>query len=271
MSYPAVHLFLQRARQVRPGISLVVLRETGNFARATAMFDECLELHRALGDRDGIAAALLGFSDVARDHGDIARTRAYCEQSLAIARDRGVQWVIGFALNNLALAACANREMDAALNRVGESIAVFRATQADASRAEVLITRGQILRVLGDAPGALESLIEALRIARTLGPRVLVAMALEGLAALLVGQGQAAQSVQFNAAAAALRVQMGTPIRACDRTEVAMACARANDGLGKSAFGAAWRSGEERMLDQMLDAAFALDLLSGHQLMTDTT
>jgi tetratricopeptide (TPR) repeat protein len=89
------------------GLSLfllgLVLREQGDSARATALFAECVELHRAIDDREGQAVALLGMSDIARDQGDLTQLRAYAEASLAILRRLGVQWAIGFALNNLAL------------------------------------------------------------------------------------------------------------------------------------------------------------------------
>jgi hypothetical protein len=45
----------------------LVVREQGDFARAAELYEECVELHRALGDRERMSLALLGFGDIARD------------------------------------------------------------------------------------------------------------------------------------------------------------------------------------------------------------
>src|SRR5262249_3730964 len=79
-------------------------REQGDVAGATALLEEGLDLHHTIGEHEGIAIGLLGLGDVARDQGDAAQLRTYSAQSLAISRDLGIQWAIGFALNNLALA-----------------------------------------------------------------------------------------------------------------------------------------------------------------------
>ena len=63
----------------------LVLREQGNFERAAMLFEEGLALHRASGDRVSMALDLLGLADAARDQGDSAGVRDYCEPSLAIS------------------------------------------------------------------------------------------------------------------------------------------------------------------------------------------
>ena len=62
-----------------------------------------LKLHHAIGDRASVALALIGLADIARDQGDGAGVRRYCEPRLAILRELGMQCAIGFALNILAL------------------------------------------------------------------------------------------------------------------------------------------------------------------------
>jgi tetratricopeptide (TPR) repeat protein len=199
--------------------------------------------------------ALLGLGDVARDQGDVARTRWYSEESLALARDLGAQYAIGFSLNNLALAAYRAADLVRARDLIDESTTIFRAVQADSSLAEGLITRGHILREQGDGAGAAAALIEALRIAHAVGPRLLVPMALEGLATVLVQGKQASLAVRLLAAAAALREQMGTPIRPADRSILEQARAMVRSTLGADAFAAAWKAGELLPLDETLDAA----------------
>jgi non-specific serine/threonine protein kinase len=164
------------------GLSLsrlaLLLAEQGEYTRATALYEECVSLHRELGDREGMAYALLGLGDIARDQGNTQRVYAYCEVSLAIFRELG-HTLVGFALNNLALAAYLHADLSLAAQRAAESEAFFRQLPAEPNLAEVLVTMGRIRGALGDAPAARASLTEALRLAWAKGPRWIVAAALE--------------------------------------------------------------------------------------------
>jgi predicted ATPase len=240
------------------GLSLflmgLVIREQGDFARAMALFAECTQLHREIGDREGIALGLLGLCDIARDHGDVAQVRMYGEESLATLRKLGVQWAIGFALNNLALAAYQEGDMSRAFALVSESVALFRAQKADASLAEVLITLGQIVAAQGDVVAAYGALTEALRLAWAVGPRLLVASALEGLASLAAQAQQADLAIRFLGAASALRAQMGTPIRPADQSAVEHALATARATLGTNVAASIWSKAIGLPLEQILSS-----------------
>jgi WD40 repeat protein/predicted ATPase/DNA-binding XRE family transcriptional regulator len=235
------------------GLSLfllgLVLREQGDIVRATVLFAECVELHRAIADREGQAVGLLGLADIARDQGDLTQLRAYGEESLAILRQLGVQWAIGFALNNLALGAIQSGDLPHAAMLVSESVSMFRAQQADASLAEVLITLGRILHAQGDRSGAHAALAEALRLAQAVGPRLLVAAGLEALAGLIE---EASLVVQLLAAASALRAQMGTPIRPVDQAAVEHMLAAARSALGDDRFTALWDAARVLPVGQLL-------------------
>jgi tetratricopeptide (TPR) repeat protein len=77
----------------------LVLRERGSFTRAAELIEEALRLYQANNDRVSAALAMLGLGDIARDQGDRPAVRRYCEPSLAIFREFGMQWAIGFTLN----------------------------------------------------------------------------------------------------------------------------------------------------------------------------
>ena len=169
-----------------------MLVEQGEYARATVLHEECLALHRALGDQEGIWNALLGLGDVAGDQGDTAQVRAYCGETLAMFRDLGHAWV-GFSLNNLALAAFQDGDLAQAERLAEEGETFFRDLQAGPSQAEVLIIRGRIRGALGEAAAARANLAEALDLAWAKGPRWVVAAVLDGLGV---------QAVQLEAGAA---------------------------------------------------------------------
>ncbi|MFN8467818.1 MAG: NB-ARC domain-containing protein [Caldilineaceae bacterium] len=241
----------------------MVRRERGDWERVQALYREFEAVHSALRDREGLAIALLVQSDVARDQGDATRARMYAEASLIQLRQLGVQWAVGYALNNLALAVCQAGDLAAAGTLIGESVALLRSQGAGGGLAEVLISQGKILQAQGNVAGAYGALTEALRLAWDVGPRVMVAAALETLGSLAApGQPQAQVlaadadlAVRLTAAASALRRQMGAPVRPVDQAMVEHTLAAARSGLGgASAIATLWTTAEKQPLEQILSA-----------------
>ena len=135
--------------------------------------------------------------------------------------------------------------------------------QADSSLAEVLITLGQIVRAQGDNQAAYTALTEALQLAWAVGPRLLVAAALEGVANVVVAQQQAELAARLLGAAGALRAEMGTPVRPVDQATVELALADARSTLG-DAFTAVWEEAQALQLERILKtipSAAKLDVL----------
>jgi hypothetical protein len=102
----------------------------------------------------------------------------------------------------------------------------------------VLITLGQIVRAQGEGAAASMALTDALQFAWSVGPRLMVASALEGLASVVVAQRHAELAAHLLAAASALRAQMGSPVRPVDQAAVDAALAAARSTLGDAAFSA---------------------------------
>jgi non-specific serine/threonine protein kinase len=235
----------------------LVLREQGEYARATALCEECLALARELGNTEGIANALLGLGDLARDQGDAGQVRAYCEESLVLFRDLDQKWAIGFTLNNLALAAYLEGDLALAASRAEESDSFFRGLRGGPSQAEVLITLGRVMEAQGEVAAAHASLTEALTLAWPKGPRIVVAMALEELGAQAVRKGHAQLGVRLLAAVAMLRQTLGTPIRPADRPSIERGLATARTTLGDATFTNAWATGQRLPLDEIVAHALA--------------
>jgi tetratricopeptide (TPR) repeat protein len=230
----------------------LVVRERGEYARASALCEEGLALARERGDTEGIGVALLNLADLARDQGDAERVRALCEECLDHFRDLGHRWAIGFALNNLALAAYMEGDLALAASRAEESEMLFRELQAEPGLAEVLVTVGRIRGAQGEAVAARANLAEALSLAWTKGPRLVVAAALEALGIQAVGHGQARHGVQLLGAAARLRQAMGAPVRPADRPALEGAQTAARLALGDAAYAEAWGAGEALPLERIV-------------------
>ncbi len=105
---------------------------------------------------------------------------------------------------------------------------------------------------------------EALRLAQVAGPRLLVAASLEGLASVVAEQGQADLTVRLLAAAAALRVQMGAPVRPANQASLTNTLTTARSTLGADAFAAVWAEAQARPIETTLSAvssAVQLDMV----------
>jgi predicted ATPase/transcriptional regulator with XRE-family HTH domain len=229
-----------------------MLREQGDFDRASALYRECRAFHLSIGDREGAAQGLLGLSDIARDLGDSDAVRRTCGECLVTYREFGTQWAIGFCLNNLALAAHFDGEQAEARALISESVAMFRAQKSDGSLAEVLVTLGIVLLAQGAIDDAYDALVESLSLGRASSPRILVAAALEALGGVLVPRGQARLAITALATAAALRSQMGAPIRPSDRASIEAAVAAARRATSDVTFTAVWATGQMMPVEQVV-------------------
>jgi hypothetical protein len=78
------------------------------------------------------------------------------------------------------------------------------------------------------------------------------AEALDAMAHVLAAQGQAILATRLLAASAALRAQMGTPVRPVDRPSLEQALAAARSSLGTAAFAAEWAVAQALPLAQVL-------------------
>jgi hypothetical protein len=192
----------------------------------------------------------------------LAWGRADPGRALGRFQELSVTWGMGFALNNLALAAYQRNEPKQALALAEESVRLFRSLGVGMSLAETLATLGCIAGATGAVARARAVLSEALALAWAKGPRVVVAVDLEEAAALAAAQGRAQRAARLYGAAAALRAAMGAPLppylrAAHDRTVAAVRAA-----LG-DAFAAAWAAGEALPLEQAIDEALAAIRLPG--------
>src|SRR5262249_585963 len=104
----------------------------------------------------------------------------------------------------------------------------------------VLVTLGLIQRTQGDIKSAQANLSDALRLAEVIGPRLMVAVALEGMAGVMAQAGQATLAVQLASVAASLRAEMGTPVRPIDQPYLERTLETARLELGEDDFATLW-------------------------------
>jgi len=98
----------------------------GDHAAASALHERSLELHRQVGDPDGIAFAANNLANAAVLSGDYGAARQLYDTALPWARDRGDPRVIGFTLVNMAEAVALDGDPEQARSQYDEGIAAFR-------------------------------------------------------------------------------------------------------------------------------------------------
>jgi DNA-binding CsgD family transcriptional regulator len=204
----------------------------------------------------------LALGDVARELENPADVRLRCEESLAIFRELGESLGEGFSLHNLAVAAYQEGHLDLARTLAEESLAIFRRLEVGRAIVEALASLGPILDAIGDHALALAALMEALPLAFRVGPRWVVAAVLEGLANLAAGQRQDRVAVELASSAAALRMEIGVPVRPNCRAALEHTLAMTRARLGEETFAVGWTRGHQQPLPDVIAAAAEVRITS---------
>ncbi len=266
----------------------------GDLARAGALLEESSELYRAMDDRDSVAFTLYNLANLARYQGEYAKAKALLEESLALFRERANKRGMALALLlDAELRFLAHRDPMLIHPLLEESLALFTEigdkdglalhcyvsgqvalSQSDASTARSLLEESLALyRDLGDRQRMAQVLVglakveayqgdlstshilyeESLSVARV-GYKLDIASGLEGLANVVVAQGEFEWATRLWGAAEALRETMGAPLPPLERPDYEHATSAARTALGAEAFTAARAEGKTMTLEQFLAA-----------------
>jgi predicted ATPase/class 3 adenylate cyclase len=161
----------------------------GDQAGASELHERSLELHRQVGDPDGIAFAANNLANAAVLSGDYAAARQLYESVLPWSRERGDPRVIGFSLVNMAEAVALDGDPEQARSQYDEAIAEFRRAGDRWGEALALDSLGVMLQRQGRHEEAAQFHEQALGISRSLRDDRGVARALAHL-----GDGEARRS-----------------------------------------------------------------------------
>ncbi len=243
------------------GLSLsrlaLVLCEQGQYARAESLLEESLRLHQELGDRGGMAATLLGQSDIAREQAHATRCQALAQESIVLFEDLGEAWGVAFALNNLALAAYVQGDLEHAQALSLESVAKARTLWGGAPSAESLSSLALIALARHDLEQARSALTESLTATRQYGPRWLIAQGIEGFAALALQEFEPQKAIWLLGASEALRSLIGLPLSPLRRPIHERLVRETQQALTMDKWISSHESGRAAPLEQVI--AFALN------------
>jgi tetratricopeptide (TPR) repeat protein len=199
-----------------------VVTSHGDYARARALYAECLAIFRELGDRTGIAWSLNHQGDAARDQGDSAAARELYQQGLAIFRELGDRWGIAGTLADLGNLARENCDYSTANSLYRESLRIFQALDHK---------RG-------------------------------VARLLECFASSAAAQLQTERSLRLAGAAAALRQNIGAPLTPAENHKLQSFLDPARLLLTNTASATAWLEGWAMPIEKAIEEVPASEATS---------
>jgi non-specific serine/threonine protein kinase len=122
----------------------------GDHERAAALHTAALDLWRSVGDRAGMANALINLGLVADERGDPKRAEHYLREALDLARAAGNRRGVAVALANLGQAALSRQDHEHAAEFLAESAHVFAELGDVPSRAAILANLGVLAFLTGD-------------------------------------------------------------------------------------------------------------------------
>src|SRR6266849_4408728 len=231
-----------------------VYSEQGEYDKAYSCAEESLTLARASEDNHVIMEAFfcLAKALVVSQTGKAA-LQPMLEEYLALARASD-EMSLAYALHAAGQAALSQDDVAIASSFIQESLALFREMGNRPDIAELLVIFGQVAAAQGDYAVAQSHYEESLALGREFGFKRIIPASLEGLAALVIRQGEPTWAARLWGAAEALRKVMGTPLSPVYRADYEQAVASARAHLGEQAFAAAWAQGRAMSPEQAFAA-----------------
>jgi predicted ATPase len=181
-----------RAKALR-GAGYLALRQ-GDASQARALLEESLALYREVGDKGGIAYALLELSGPAWRQDDYGQVRALLEESLALFRELGDKVGLARSLGNLGMVDGVQEDYSQARTLFEESLGLFRELGHKYNIAWALGKLGVLARLEGDYGQAKALLKEGLSLSSELGVKDSIAWALVELGVLARLEGDYGQA-----------------------------------------------------------------------------
>jgi predicted ATPase len=221
----------------------IVAKKLGDYRRAAGLYEEGLALQRALRDKYGVAASLNNLAIVAIKQSDYQQAAGLFEESLAIERELGDMKGTAVSLDGLGVAAYRAGDLRRAATLHEEALALCRALGDRHGVTSSLLNLGIVAFVQSEYERAATLLRESLLLGREIGARDLVAEALEGLSWVAAACERPRRAAQLGGAAAALRCDLGVPLKPEILSEHKRAMQTGLNVLGKAGFAAAWAEG----------------------------
>jgi len=236
----------------------------GDYARATAWYEESIAFWRQVGDAGGIARALSNLGMVLHERGDVGGAQVRYEESLALHRQQRDldRWNIAAALNNLGRAVHELGDRAWARALFAESLALKREIGDSAGTAATLGNLADVASADGDYLHAATLYRDSVALYDALGDHGGIAFGCEGMAHMAAQVESAAadplRAVRLLAAANALRTAAELPLPPAEHEHYyGQNLVNLRQALGDHAFEDAWAGGQALSVDHIVAEVLA--------------
>jgi len=192
--------------------------------------------------------ALYFLAWVAREQGDCERALNLGVLALTSARQRSNRYMMARSLTGLGEVALSNGDRRAACGYLEQAVALTRTRSDRSGLSRALLALGL---AESDAERACEHLLEVLELARQMGDLIVVARALDALAAMLAPDTPVG-AIRLVGKAAALRTLLGVQPFPKDRDRRDELVELMRRSLGQLRFELAWNEGQKLSIDEAL-------------------
>jgi predicted ATPase/class 3 adenylate cyclase len=267
--YPATTSFAGESQAIyrelgdKQGIASALIKlgnaatEVGDYATATGFLEEALKIWRELEDKHGTARALISLGWVALRPGNHPLAKELLVEALALSRELGDTRSIGFELSGLGEVALRQGDTMRATQLVEESLELRRQLGNKWGVGVSLGILGWVAMREGNWNRAIARLSESVEVRREIGDQSGSAWCLERLAEIALARGLPEKAVRLFAAGAALRASIHSVIDPVDQPEYESRIISLRAELGEERFVATWDEGRVLTLEQAV--AYALE------------
>ncbi len=263
MSLAGESLAIYREVGDRQGIASALIKlgnaatEMGSYAAASGFLEEALKTWRELADKHGMARALISSGWVALRSGKYGLAKRRLIEALALSRDLGDTRNIAFELSGLGEVALRQKDYLRATQLVEESLALRKQLGNKWGVGVSLGILGWIAMREEKWDRAMARLCESLEVRREIGDQSGSAWCLERLAAVAMAQGQTEKATRLFGAGSALRASIRSVIDPADQPAYKSKILSLRRELGKERFKIIWEEGRALALEQAV--AYALE------------
>jgi tetratricopeptide (TPR) repeat protein len=208
-------LRLFRALDNKPGIARslsnlgVVAKEQGDYASATALYQESLAIRRQLQDTWSIAALQINLGEIAREQGDLAQAESAYRESLRLFETRGDDVGKAVAFNNLGELARERLDYEAAIDFHNKSLNLREKNRDTLGIARSRTKLAKLYSLKANYSEAAQHLADSLARCKQAGAEQDLLCCLQDVAELVFAFGSPRQSLPLLAATQDLRTKLG--------------------------------------------------------------
>jgi non-specific serine/threonine protein kinase len=234
-----------------------------DYDQATRLVRQAMRVFERLDDQRGLGWCLHFLGHVARARSELPQAEDLLVGSIAAFRGVGDEISVILPLAALGFTVCLLGGPSRATELCEEAVRLARQTGASGRLAIALIYQGQVASLLDRPMLAADAFLEGLRVAREWDSAWGMAECLEGLAVVAAGEGQSARAARLLGAAARLRQAIGAPVHPVDRADHERAVQASRSALGPTEYAAAWESGQQHSVDEVVASAASTDTDAG--------